>query len=126
MDKDHNHKILLVEDDNTLRKVLKDELEERGYEVVTAVTGEQIFSTLSGFTPEIILLDIVMDDMDGFEALTLLKTNNQYKDIPVIIITVLSNKDDVERGLSLGAADYVIKSQNAMDDIVTKVENIVK
>lgn len=101
--------ILLVDDNPTNIQVLFDVLEEFGYRVAIAKSGEIALQRLQIFQPDIILLDVMMPGMDGFETCQRLKTNPATCDIPVIFMTALSDAVDKVKGLSLGAVDYVTK-----------------
>ncbi len=101
--------ILLVDDNPTNIQVLFDVLEEFGYRVAIAKSGEIALQRLQIFQPDIILLDVMMPGMDGFETCQRLKTNPATGDIPVIFMTALSDTVDKVKGLSLGAVDYVTK-----------------
>jgi len=100
--------ILLVDDDKTniseLRRILSPD-----YTIYASSDGEGALETAEEFVPDVILLDIIMPDMDGYEVISALKSNEKTKDIPVIFITGLDSADDERKGLALGAADYIAK-----------------
>ena len=75
--------------------------------------------------PDLILLDILLPNIDGFEVLSTLKGDSATSSIPVIILSNLSSKEDIERGLKLGASDFLIKSQFATDEIITKIKSFL-
>lgn len=102
--------ILLVEDDNFLANIYKTKFEMEGFKVSVAENGELGLKDAIKKQPDIILLDILLPKMDGFTVLEHLKDEEDTKDIPVVLLTNLGQKDDVERGLKLGAVDYLIKA----------------
>ncbi|MBW4655964.1 MAG: response regulator [Kaiparowitsia implicata GSE-PSE-MK54-09C] len=101
--------ILVVDDNPTNIQVLFDVLSESGYDVAVAKSGESALSRLQSHLPDLILLDVMMPGIDGFEACRRLKTNEHTKNIPVIFMTALSDSVDKVQGLSLGAVDYITK-----------------
>lgn len=120
-----NVSILLAEDDSFLASMYVTKLQLSGYTVMSAEDGEKALELLKTNTPDIILLDIVMPRKSGFEVLEALKKNPAQANIPVILLTNLSQKDDVERGLSLGANDYLIKAHFTPSEVVAKIERLV-
>ena len=101
--------ILVVDDNPTNIQVLFDVLTESGYDVAVAKSGESALNRLQSHLPDLILLDVMMPGIDGFEACRRLKANEYTKDIPVIFMTALSDSVDKVQGLSLGAVDYITK-----------------
>src|SRR3989344_8307052 len=114
-------KILVAEDDRFLGKAYTAKFEKVGYEVRHAIDGVEVFEILQNYTPDIILLDLVMPIKDGFTTLKELKANDKYKSIPVIIASNLGQKDEIDKGVSMGAADYIVKSDTAIDVLIDKV-----
>lgn len=114
--------ILLIEDDQFLAKILGKTLESNGYNVTYAITGKEGLAKVERANPKLIILDIILPDIDGFELLGKFKANRKVKDVPVVIVSNLGQEEDVQRGMSLGAADYIIKSDLSLDDIVAKVQ----
>ena len=119
-------KILVVEDDKFLSSALRVKLEKSGFEVKTALDGQEGIEALAVFTPDIILLDLIMPRKDGFAVLEYLKSNDAFKKIPVIIISNLGQKDDIDRGMRLGARDYFIKSEIPLAEVVVKIKTLLK
>ena|SRR3989344_4903346 len=119
-------KILVVEDDKFLSSALRVKLEKSGFEVKTALDGQEGIEVLAAFTPDIILLDLIMPRKDGFAVLEYLKSNDAFKKIPVIIISNLGQKDDIDRGMRLGARDYFIKSEIPLAEVVVKIKTLLK
>ncbi len=119
-------KITLVEDDEILSKVIKEELEESGFKVYSALNGEEGLEIAKAKNPHLILLDLMLPKMHGFEVLESLKKSPQTEKIPVIILTMLGSDDDIKKGLQLGANDYIVKSQHAVGEIVDSVRDFFK
>jgi DNA-binding response OmpR family regulator len=115
-------KILLAEDDEVLSKVVHEELTEAGFESFQAYDGEASLQLAREKKPDLILLDILMPTMNGFDVLDALKKSPGTKDIPVIMLTMLGSDDDIKKGLRLGANDYIVKSQHALPEIIEKVK----
>ncbi len=117
-------KILVVEDDKFLRELIVQKLLKEGYTVVEAIDGEQGIQKAASEKPDGILLDIILPGVDGFEVLRKIKVQEDTKDIPVVILSNLGQQDDIERGISLGAKDYLIKAEFTPGEIVEKVKAI--
>lgn len=114
--------ILLVEDDTFLANIYKTKFEMEGFNVSVAENGADGLEEAKKKKPDIILLDILLPKMDGFAVLKHLKGEDATKEIPVILLTNLGQKDDVEKGLELGAVDYLIKAHFKPSETVDKVK----
>jgi DNA-binding response OmpR family regulator len=104
-----NKKVVIVDDDRTLRDRLQQILERSGYRVAQAPSGLRLLSLLEVDRPDIILLDVAMSWINGFELCRAMKANVNYKNIPVVFISGRSSPADIETGLQCGAADYFVK-----------------
>ncbi|HYE59851.1 MAG TPA: response regulator [Candidatus Kapabacteria bacterium] len=118
--------VLLVEDDAFLANIYKTKFEMEGFRVSQADNGEAGLEDAKKKKPDIILLDILLPKMDGFIVLEHLKGDADTKNIPVILLTNLGQKDDVEKGLELGAVDYLIKAHFKPSETVDKVRQALK
>jgi DNA-binding response OmpR family regulator len=118
--------ILLVEDDTFIAGMYQAKLSMLGYTVRTAEDGEIGWAELQKAAPDILLLDVVLPKKDGFEVLTEIRKDPKLKSLPVILLTNLGQKPDVERGLQLGADDYIIKAHFTPSEVVEKVEKMLK
>lgn len=118
-------KIVLVEDDEILSKVLYEELKDAGFDVQQAFDGDAGLKLVQSAKPELVLLDLVMPKKHGFDVLAELKKSLATKEIPVIILTMLGQDEEIKKGLKLGAEDYIVKSQHAVAEIVEKVKNFL-
>lgn len=114
--------ILLVEDDEFLAELYATKLNLEGFEVTLAVDGEKGLKAVKDQKPDLILLDIILPKMDGFEVLKTIKADKALKNIPIILLTNLSQKDEVKRGLDLGANDYLIKAHFMPSEVVKKIK----
>jgi len=117
-------KILLVEDDVFLAGMYVTKLGMEGYEVKMADDGEKGLKLAKSENPQLILLDIILPKMSGFDVLKDLKEDKSTKDIPVILLTNLGQREDVQKGLDLGAKDYLIKAHFMPSEVVKKINNI--
>ncbi len=114
-------KVLLVEDDVFVSDVYSTRLLKEGYQVFLMNNGRDAVGWLETNIPDIVLLDIMMPYMDGIEVLKELRQKDSCKEVPVIMLTNLSEKENIREALSLGANDYLIKSHFTPSEIVTKV-----
>ena len=117
--------ILLVEDDIFLSGMYKTKLELEEYKVVVAEDGEKGFALIKRYKPNLVLLDIVLPKMSGFEVLKRMKKNRELSMIPVILLTNLSQKEDVQKGVVLGVDDYLIKAHYMPFEVVTKIKKFL-
>jgi len=115
-------KILIVEDEESLLFLYSIKLEQSGYEVIKASNGQEGFSLAKKELPNLILLDILMPEVDGYEMLASLKKDKATKNIPAIIFSNLSQKDEIEKGLKLGAKDFIIKTSITPRELEDKVK----
>lgn len=115
--------ILLVDDDLTLREMYEERLKAEGLEIIQASNGEEAISKAKSNKPSIILLDIMMPKINGFDVLKELKANPDTKDIPVIVLTALIQDVDKEQGKKLGATDYIVKSETMPGEVIAKIKN---
>ncbi len=120
------NKVLLVEDDPMVVKMYKRKLTMDGFELFLAFNGEEGLVALSKNRPDIILLDIMMPKMNGFEMLKRVKKDELWKDIPVVILTNLGdNQEDMDRSKELGANDYWVKANLSLGELTEKVRKIL-
>lgn len=118
-------KILLVEDDQNLREIYGARLEAEGYEIVSAGDGEEALAIAVRERPDLIISDIMMPKISGFDMLDILRSTPETKDVKVIVMTALSQEEDRKRGEKLGADRYVVKSQATLDDVVGMVRELL-
>lgn len=118
--------ILIVEDDKFLRELLERKLRGEGLQTVTAVDGNEALKKMEEESPQLVLLDLILPGMDGFDVLKKMKENEKIAKVPVIILSNLGQKEEVEKGLKLGADDYMIKAHFTPDEIVEKIQKLLK
>ena len=117
-------KILLVEDEAALRKTLGAVLKQEGYEMVLAADGEAGLRLAKAKKPDLILLDLILPKLHGFDVLTQLKSDPNTKQIPVIVLTNLEKIEDIEKAIEMGATTYLIKARYSLEEVVEKVRKI--
>ncbi len=119
-------KVLIVEDEETTYKALMTTLQGGGFAVLHTMTGGKALDLAAQEKPDLILLDLVLPGFSGLDVLANLKNNPNTHDIPVLILSQLSDQDSISRGITLGAMGYLVKSEYQLDDIVKKVKEILK
>jgi len=119
-------KILIVEDDSFLLGMYANKLEMDDYRVFVAEDGKKGLRLALNEKPDIILLDIRLPEIDGFEILKRVKENEETKNIPIILLTNLSQKEDVEKGLAMGADDYLIKAHFMPSEVIDKINALLR
>ena len=123
MDNTHKRKILLVEDDTALASVYRSRLELEGFDVCEANNGEDALSLAVSEHPDLVLLDVMMPKISGFDVLDILRNTPETTNIRVIMLTALSQPKDKERAEQLGVDDYLVKSQVVIDDVIERVRH---
>lgn len=118
-------KILIIEDDRYISKMYQLKLSLEGYDVQVAENGREGVDKVKEFMPSIVLLDILMPELDGFEVLKIVKGDDATKDIPVLIMSNLGQEDHVEKGMKLGAIGYIVKSQYTPSKVVEKIKSVI-
>ena len=118
-------KIMIIEDDDFLVQMYATKLELQGYEVITAGDGKQALKLIKKSIPDLILLDLNLPVMDGFQVLEALKKDDATKAVPVLVLTNYGQKEHVDRCLSLGAADYLIKAHFVPSEVVDKIKSLL-
>lgn len=119
------NKILIVEDEKSILKILTDKFTKEGYQVSQALNGLEALEVTKKEKPDLMLLDIMMPKMDGITMLGLLRKESWGKDLPVIILTNLSDAKKVEEALKQGVYNFLIKTDWHLSDVVKKVEEML-
>lgn len=120
-------KILIVDDDEFLVDMYSVKFKESGFDIEIAFSGAEALEKIrGGFSPSIVLLDIVMPVMDGFEFLANIKKEKLIPNAKIIILSNLGQKDDIDKGIALGACDYVVKAYFTPTEIVNKINLFCK
>ena len=115
-------KILFIEDESVLQKTFEKTLREEGYEMISALDGETGFNLAKSQKPDLILLDLILPKINGFEVLEKLKKEPATKEIPVIILTNLERMSDIDKALELGATTYLVKVDYSLEEVVEKIK----
>src|SRR3990167_3451635 len=118
-------KVLVVDDDQALLEMYTMRLKEEAFEVIVARNGEEALARAVDSKPDVILLDVMMPKVNGFDVLDILKSTPETKKIPVLILTVLIQDADRERGLKAGAEDYLVKSETMPGQVIEKVKQVI-
>lgn len=118
--------ILLIEDDKFLRELIIQKLGKEGYDVTEAPEGEAGLLKMKKEKPDLVLLDLILPGIDGFEVLSRMKKDPNLAGIPVIILSNLGQRDDVQKGIDLGAEDYLIKAHFTPGEIIDRIKATLK
>ena len=118
------HKILIVDDDAFIRRPLEYILREEGFSPSTAVDGEDCLKKVAEDRPDLIILDVMMPGRDGFEVCRLLKNDPRYAGIPIVLLSARGRENDTEKGLSLGAAEFMTKPYSP-SDLVSRLRDLL-
>ena len=119
-------KLLFIEDEAAIHKTLSDVLQQEGYETISALDGEAGLQRAQAEIPDLILLDLILPKMNGFEVLQALKADEKTKGIPVIILTNLEQMENVQKAIDLGATTYLVKANYSLEEVVRKVEEALE
>ncbi len=125
MEGEQKEKILIIEDDRFIAKMYQTKLGLDGYQVEVAENGSVGMEKIKSFSPDIVLLDIIMPEMDGFAVLEAIRDDQVINSTPVIVMSNLAQEDHLKRARALGAKDYIVKSQLTPADVVKKIKEIL-
>ena len=115
-------KILFIEDESALQKTFGEILKQEGYEMTSALDGESGLRLAKDKKPDLILLDLILPKLHGFEVLKKLKEDPETKEIPIVILTNLEGIRDVEKALELGATTYLVKESYSLEEVIEKIK----
>jgi len=118
-------KILIIEDDRFIAKMYQTKLGLEGYEVEVAENGSTGIEKIKSFSPDLVLLDIIMPEVDGFGVLENIRDDENINSTSVIVMSNLSQEDHLKRAKALGAKDYIVKSQLTPMDVVKKIKGVL-
>jgi len=116
-------RILLVEDDDALASVYETRLQAEGFNVRRVANGEDALATALSYKPDLVLLDVMMPKVSGFDVLDILRNTPETTNLKIIMLTALSQESDQERAKSLGVDDYLIKSQVVIADVIDRIRH---
>jgi DNA-binding response OmpR family regulator len=117
------HKILLVEDDDALASVYLKRLQAEGFDVKRVPNGEDALAAAIEYKPHLVVLDIMMPKVSGFEVLDIMRNTPETAKVKIVVLSALSQDSDKERAMSLGADDYLVKSQVVISDVIEKIKH---
>lgn len=117
-------KVLWVEDDKLIGSILEKKFISSGFDLFHAVNGEEAMAHIKEVTPDIIVLDLMLPGMDGFEILQKIRMEERFKKIPALILSNLSKPSDIEKAKVLGASKFMVKASSSLDQIVSEVRDI--
>ena len=117
-------KIFIVEDEAALLYALEAKLRLEGFEVEVAADGEEALQRLKSYKPDLIILDIILPKMDGWEVLQQIRTNVKLTGVPVVIVTNLTDKHSRDKGVELGAVNFLVKSDFDLEELVKKIKEV--
>lgn len=120
-----NYRVLIVEDDDFLLQMYVTKLEIEGFKVFGAINGVQGLKTAQKEKPDLILLDLNLPEMDGFQVLQELKSKEETKNIPVLILTNYAQKEHIDKCLEMGAVDYLIKAHFVPSEVISKIKEVL-
>ena len=123
---DKKLKILVVEDEEILLTALAEELKQQGFEVIGAKDGVEGLEKAAAEQPDLMLLDLVMPRLDGLGTLKQMKAQDNTKNIPIVILTNLSDYDKISEALSMGAMDYLVKANYRLEELVSKIKTVLQ
>ncbi len=118
--------ILFIEDESALQKTFGEILKQEGYKVIPALDGEIGLRLAKTENPDLILLDLILPKVHGFEVLKQLKADAETKDIPVIVLTNLEGIKDVDKAIELGAKTYLVKANYSLEEVVEKIKKALQ
>lgn len=121
-----SRRILLVEDDRFLRRAAEASLKRRGFTVQVAVDGEEALRFAAADPPDLILLDLILPKLPGFEVLRSLKSSTALASIPVIVLSNLGQDQDVQQAIGLGALAYLVKANLSLEELARRVEEVLQ
>lgn len=119
-------KILFIEDESALQKTFGEILTQEGYQMISALDGEIGLRLAGDEKPDLILLDLILPKVNGFDVLRKLKEDKETKDIPVIVLTNLEEVRNVDKAIELGATTYLVKASYSLKEIVEKIKKALK
>jgi DNA-binding response OmpR family regulator len=119
---DHQKRILFVEDDDALAGVYLVRLQAEGFDVKRVANGEDALASATSYKPDLILLDVMMPKVSGFDVLDILRNTPETANVKIIVLTALSQENDKKRAEELGADEYLVKSQVVITDVISRIK----
>lgn len=119
-------RVMIIEDDTFLGGMMDKKLIDAGFELDYSKDANEALSKINEFKPEIITLDIILPKMNGFEFLKKIKENKDTKNIPVLILSNLGSREEIQQGMEAGAEDYVVKSNTTLEEVINRINKIAE
>jgi DNA-binding response OmpR family regulator len=119
-------RILIVEDELPFAQIYRDAMHMYGYNVLEAEDGEEGLRMVKVYKPDLVLLDLILPKVSGFDVLREIKSNDEFKHIPVIVYSILDDKPNIERAMKLGASDFTFKGQTPAVEVANKIRAILE
>lgn len=119
-------KVLIIEDDSFLQGLEAGKLEREGYQVITASSGEEAMKKINEPGIDVVLLDLILPNFDGFDILKKIRETESIKNVPVIVFSNLSEEKAVKKSQELGATDFMVKSNFTLDELIKHINSIIK
>jgi two-component system phosphate regulon response regulator PhoB len=119
----HPKRILLVEDDDALANVYVMRLQAEGFDVRRVANGEEALASALSYKPDLVLLDVMMPKVSGFDVLDILRNTPETSNLKIIMLTALSQDSDKERANAMGVDDYLVKSQVVIADVIDRIKH---
>lgn len=119
-------KVMIIEDDHFLSSLMKARLEKEGFTIVQAFDGEEAMQLLKEQLPSLIVLDLIMPKVTGFEVLQMISITPQLDKVPVVILSNLAQDSDIQKAQELGAKEYFVKVKVSIDDLVGRIKSLVE
>ncbi|MGC9968889.1 MAG: response regulator [Minisyncoccia bacterium] len=123
---DGDKKVMIIEDDRFLSSLIKTRLEKEGFHVAQMFDGEEAIQALKQERPNLIILDLIMPKVTGFEVLQAISILPGFENTPVMILSNLAQDSDIEKARQLGAKEYFVKVKISIDDLIGKIKSLVK
>lgn len=120
---EHKKRILLVEDDDALANVYIVRLQAEGFDVMRVANGEDALATAVSYKPDLVLLDVMMPKVSGFDVLDIIRNTPETANLKIIILTALSQESDKQRAEALGVDEYLVKSQVVITDVIDRIKH---
>lgn len=119
------YRILIVEDDDFLRSLAVTKLEKEGFAMETAGTGDEGLEKIMTLPPDLLILDLMLPNVSGFEILEKIRSTDQTKSLKVVVFSNLGEESDIKRCLDLSVSDYLVKANFTLDELAEKVKSII-
>lgn len=118
-------KILLAEDNQFILRSFKHIISENGYDIKTVSDGSHVVHEVVEYQPDVLILDLILPNMNGFDILKKLRSKVEYANLPIIVATSLGQEEDKEKVMALGATDYIVKPHTTLQELLKMIESVI-